>query len=351
VVPEPPQDRSWLSFRVCNEGVFSGTMGVRFSHLAFGAAALFPWTVATSAWGQTWTIAIDAGPNLGKVAMPNSASTFTVPPGTGAVTQTGSGVMISGAVTPGQVHVSCGNQGACNGANVKVVITKLATPTAPLSTLTNFTVGMINASLVGSAPAPAGAITFTLGPIGKNASKSFYVGMNMPVLASGTSTGAGSQGWSVVVSNTDGTAAVSNTTGLAKLTSMRPISVSKSQDLAFGAIVKPASGSGTVTMDAAGTMSFTGAVTSVGAHAPALFKITGEGGAAFSFSLQPTMTMSAGAGTSLLVTTIGSGVYTLGSTLGASGTTSLSVGGSFPLGSTTKSAAYSGSFSVLAIYN
>jgi len=174
--------------------------------------------------------------------------------------------------------------------------------------------------------------------------------MDMPVLSSGTSTGAGSASWIVTASAGNGSNAVNNTS-LAQVTSQRPIGVTKSTDLTFGVIVKPSSGSGTVTMAADGALSFTGGAINVGAHAPALFRITGEGGAAFSFSLQPTMTMSAGAGTSLLVTTIGSGTYTLGSTLGASGTTSLAVGGSFPLGSTTKSAAYSGSFSVLAIYN
>lgn len=328
-------------------------MGVRFKHIAFSAAALFPWTVATSAWAQTWAIAIDANtPNLGKVAMPNSASTFTVPPGTGSVTQTGTGVFVSGASTPGQVHVSCGNQGACNGANVKVVITKAGTPTSPLSTLTSFTVGMNGATLVGSAPTPASSITFTLGPIGKNATKSFYVGMNMPVLASGSSTGVGSQGWSVVVSTTTGGSSVSNTTGLAKVTSMRPMSVSKSQDLAFGTIVKPPSGSGTVTMDATGAFtSMPAGAVAIKTHNAGQFFVFGEGQQSFNLAVTPTFTMTSGAN-SLAVTTVAStGSQTLGSTIGMQGSFSLGVGGSFPLGSTTPAGAYSGSFTVTATYN
>jgi hypothetical protein len=325
-------------------------MGVRFSHLAFGAAALFPWTVATSAWAQTWSVSITPA-NLGKVAMPNSTSTFHIHPNGAVVTQTGSGIFVGGApAARALVTVGCTGTTTCNNTHIKVVITRTTPVDAPVSSLTSFTVAMSDASLAGSAPSPASSITFTLNPISKNTSKSFYVGMDMAVLGSGSSTGPGAGPWTVTVSNTSGHSAASSATST-QITSLRPIGVTKSSDLAFGVIVKPASGSGTVTMAPGGGMSFTNGIINVGDHAPALFKITGEGGAAFSFSLQPTMTMSAGAGTSLLVTTIGSGTYTLGSTLGASGTTSLAVGGSFPLSSTTKSAHYSGSFSVLAIYN
>lgn len=328
-------------------------MGVRFTHLAMGAAALLPWTVATSAWAQTWAIAIDANtPNLGKVAMPNSASTFTVPPGTGSVTQTGMGVFVSGASASSQVQVSCGNQGACNNTDVKVVIAKVGSPTSPLSALTNFTVAMNGATLVGAAPSPASSITFTLGPIGKNSSKAFYVGMDMPVLSSGSSTGAGSQAWSVVVSTTAGGSSVTNSTGLAKVTSMRPISVSKSLDLSFGTIVKPPSGSGSVTMDASGgfTSMPAGAVP-IKTHNAAQFFVFGEGDQTFNLSVTPTFTMVSGVN-SLPVTTVAStGSQTLGPTIGMQGSFSLGVGGSFPLGSATPSGAYTGSFTVTATYN
>ncbi len=325
-------------------------MGVRFSHLAFGAAALFPWTVATSAWAQTWSVSITPA-NIGKVAMPSGASTFHVHADGSVVSQTGAGVFIGGApAARALVTIGCSVQIACNNTHIKVVIARSSPYDAPVSSLTSFTVAMNDATLSGSAPTPASSITFSLQPISRGSSQSFYVGMDMTVSGSGTATGPGGGPWTVTASTTGGASAVSTPTST-QITSLRPIGVTKSTDLAFGVIVKPASGSGTVTMAPGGGMSFTGGVTNVGSHAPALFNITGEGGSAFSFSLQPTMTMSAGAGTSLLVTTIGSGTYTLGSTLGASGATSLAVGGSFPLGSTTKSAAYSGSFSVLAIYN
>jgi hypothetical protein len=328
-------------------------MGVRFTHIAFGAAALFPWTVATSGWAQTWAVSFPTPVNLGKVAMPNLASTFTLHSDGTSVTQTGSGVFVGSPAptTRALVTVSCGNQSQCNGANVKIVITRTTPITSPASTLTNFTVAMGTATLNGPAPSAASSVTFTIKPVPQNGSRTFYVGMDMPVLSSGTSTGLGSASWIVTASAGNGTLAVNNTS-LAQITSMRPMSVSKSLDLAFGSIVKPPSGSGSVTMDATGgfTSMPAGAV-AIKTHSAAQFFVFGEGAQTFDLSVTPTFTMVSGVN-SLPVTTVSStGSQTLGAAIGAQGSFSLGVGGSFPLGSATPSGAYTGSFTVTATYN
>ena len=84
----------------------------------------------------------------------------------------------------------------------------------------------------------------------------------------------------------------------------------------------------------------------------AQFGVTGEGGQAVTVSVPATITM-AGSGPNITVTTsaTGSGVQTLSGALGAAGTLTVRVGGSFPLTSTTASGSYSGTFTVTVAYN
>ena len=75
---------------------------------------------------------------------------------------------------------------------------------------------------------------------------------------------------------------------------IRSIAVSKTSDLTFGAIEKPISGSGSVSIDAV-TGSRT-LVNAVGRDTPlptrATFNITGEGGQAFSVTVPATFTLN-----------------------------------------------------------
>jgi hypothetical protein len=139
-------------------------------------------------------------------------------------------------------------------------------------------------------------------------------------------------------------------------TIVQAIAVSKTADLGFGTIVKPTTGTSTISVSATGntrTVSGGNATFANGnGVSSAAFTVTGEGGAAFSINVPASFNMTAGTNT-LVVTTSNptGGTGTLGGSAGSAGSLVLGVGGSFPLATNTASGAYSGTFQVTVAYN
>lgn len=129
-----------------------------------------------------------------------------------------------------------------------------------------------------------------------------------------------------------------------------PAAMVKTSDMSFGAIVKPSSGSGTVTVGAgADTVALTGKGTAaLGPVSRAKFNVGGEGGQASTVTVPPSFVMSSG-GHDLTVTLTSSA--TPGALDGAAASDTLQVGGAFTLGSTQPVGAYVGSFAVITAYN
>ena len=150
----------------------------------------------------------------------------------------------------------------------------------------------------------------------------------------------------------------SSTTGSGSITVIRPLTITKTADLKFGTVVRPGSGSGTVVVSAAGARSVTGGVVSLvsgDTPAAAAFAVAGEGGQSVSVTIPATFSMANGTDT-LTVTTSNSltgsaASQTLSNALGSAGSLAFSVGGSVPVGSTTATGAYTGTFTVSAAYN
>lgn len=331
-------------------------MGARVTHLAFGAAVLFPWAVAGSSWAQTYTVSISSAlPNLGKIAMPASPSTFAVAPGTGGVTQTGLGVYVNGSVnTRGLVTVTCTGVGMFCNFTEQIIVTTQGAAVSPMSALSKFSVANnTGATFSGSTTSTGAAGTFTLSGIGNRNTATFYVGMDIPLASSASATGNGSANWTVTVLDHNGShAATPATPGSALATTFRPISMSKSTDLVFGTIVKPPSVSGRVSMDSAGNLTIPTGAVALRAHSAANFIVYGESAQAFTVAVTPTFTMTSGANSLAVTTTPSGSSFTLGgSAIGAQGSYSLGVGGSFPLSPTTPTGAYTGSFTVTVTYN
>ena len=149
--------------------------------------------------------------------------------------------------------------------------------------------------------------------------------------------------------------ATQSTTATTKI--IQPIQLAKDTDLAFGSVVKPNSGSNTVAIDASnGTRELTGG--GDGALAPstsgrATYTVTGEGGQTFSITAPATFDMTRQGGSETLTVTVAKSgeTGTISGSLGASGTATFGVGGSFPVASTTTSGSYSGAFDVTVAYN
>jgi hypothetical protein len=149
-----------------------------------------------------------------------------------------------------------------------------------------------------------------------------------------------------------------STTGSGSVTIIRPLTITKDADLKFGTVVRPATGSGTVAVSAAGVRSVTGGVVGLSSgDAPqaAQFTVDGEGGQSISVTIPATFSIANGSDT-LTVTTSNNlsgsaATQTLSNALGSAGALVFKVGGSVPVASTSPTGVYTGAFTVSAAYN
>lgn len=146
----------------------------------------------------------------------------------------------------------------------------------------------------------------------------------------------------------------SNATATGSVTIVRPLTITKNSDLAFGRIVRPRTGgTGTVTLANTGNsvVAAAGAVALSSTTSRAQFTVDGEGAQVVTTSIPATATLSSGTNTLTvnLLPDFGSTV-TLSGALAAAGSSTLNVGGSFSLPDTQASGAYSGNFTVTVAY-
>lgn len=142
-------------------------------------------------------------------------------------------------------------------------------------------------------------------------------------------------------------------------TIFQPLAISKTGDLQFGVIVRPLSGTGTVTQPAAGgPRTFTGPLTLLSTAGfptaqPATFQVQGEGGQSFSIGIPSSFVMNRTLGGGTLTVNLASSVATatLDGALGATGAQTFGVGGTIMgISDTTASGAYTGTFNVTVTY-
>jgi len=138
-------------------------------------------------------------------------------------------------------------------------------------------------------------------------------------------------------------------------TIIQPVTIAQNSALSFGTIVRPSTGSGTITIGTgADTVSATGgAIALRGTTSRARYTLSGEGGEIVSVTMPASFAMTKTGATDLTVTLTRApaGNVTLSGAAGATGTAALDIGGSFPISSTTVVGDYSGSFTVSVAYN
>lgn len=313
-------------------------------------AGLLAIAAAGSAPAQSYTVSI-SGPNLGTIVSSASGSdtTFRVDPATQVVTrQSGGATRLSSSLTRATVTITCSG-GQCNKtANIKVGT--IGTPTNRARKLTNLTVAMGTASM-GASPTGSDPILFTVEKLGMN-SRTFYVGADFAVApdSSGLGTGASTSGFYVSIGAAPATDQASATSAFTA-TVYRPISISSSQGLIFGSIVKPPTGSGAIAVSVAdGSPTVSGGAL-LGATKQAKFAVTGEGGQAFTLAIPTSFDLTGPSTIPVSLSTNGAGSAILSSSLGSAGTYNFNVGGSFSFDSATPTGSYTGQFSVIATYN
>jgi hypothetical protein len=325
---------------------------------ALALTLLLTIAVEPPAQAQQYTITSVTTTDLGNVASASTGtSTFRTAPSSGTVTKvSGSAVRLTAGSARSLVTISCTSTlvPALCDLDVTVNIAQTGTPTNRASALQNFTVSA-GSTTIKTAPGTGNNINFTLPKISAGTSANFWVGFDFPLRAddAGVSSGISTANFSITASTITilGTGTGS---GAATAKVFRSLSLTNSTPLAFGRIIRPRTGSGTVSMATTGVVTTSGGPTKMPSPAStaASFTANGEGGQSFSVSVPTSFNLVNGANT--IVVTLApsvSGNQTMSGTLGSAGTLPILVGGSFPLASTTALGTYTGSFSVTVTYN
>jgi hypothetical protein len=308
----------------------------------------------------SYTLNVTGPMDLGSVAAATSGDTvFRIDPTTGSVSVvSGGGRRISTASARVQVSITCKPSRVgdtdCTTKNVRIQMGTIGALTGRARAFTGFYAANGTASIV-SPPTGAVPTIFELAPLGDNSQKNFFVGADFPVAGddSGQATGNGENAFFVYVVDANGLMVVGDT-DKGKIKAFRSLAVAKTQDLSFGRIQRPTSGSSTINLNAnSGARTVSGNAVGFATPTPtrAAFTITGEGGQQVSLSVPTTIDLTGPATLPVTITKTGSNAPSLSAGLGNAGSFSFTVGGSFTLSPTTPVGAYSGTLTVTVDYN
>lgn len=320
-------------------------------------AALAASLLAAAAQAQTYTVRIQASrPDLRGVASAGFGETlFRIDAASGTVTKvSGGGARLVSSTTRAQVTVRCSGSASCDTLNVNVAVGGIGGASGRAGSLSNFNVAMGTAVLV-AGPTGSDPANFTIGPVGKGSSKTFFVGADFPILGddSGQPSGAAATSFYAYAAPAP-SAPSSGAVGSAVATVSRQLTLGSTADLRFGRIVRPAVGSGTVTIDPqTGDRSLSG-LDGLSTPAPgaAVFLATGEGGQQISIDVPGRVDLVGPTDTLALHTDKSfTGTQTLSGSLGGAGTYAFMIGGSMTLNKNTGSGAYSAPLVVTVSYN
>ena len=326
--------------------------------LSGGLAAVALAFAALPAAAQTFTASVDSDPNLGNVvAAATGTTTFRFSPTGSITTLGGSAVRASGGGVRGAVEVNCSGSGnTCNGAQSRVRIGSIGSPTGKASALSNFTVAIGSGGSISNVTG-TDPVDFTL--THNNKSKGPIVNFGADVSIAGNdgagSVGLATSGYYVYVAPSPNVP-TTGVSGVLTAVVSRPISLTGTPTLNFGTVIKPRAGNGSVSLSAATntrTISGNGAG---GLNTPtparASYTVTGEGGQAVSVSVPASFTMNSSTGASIAVTLISHGLPTsLSAAPGSEGSASFYVGGTFGISAGMETGDYSGVYTVTAQYN
>ena len=343
----------------------------------FGAfVAITAGVLATAPVGAQTVSVIAPGniPNIGNVTAAASGTTEFRVSTAGAVTVVpgGGGTRQTAGTVANTISISCaggaGNANSpCNATNVIVRVTPTTTQTGRAQQLNGLQVAMGTAVLAANgAPSYNGEVlTFTIQPIGRGNTKTFRLGLDLPITGGFALSGAASSSYRIDAGFAPNFTASGN--GAAVATTRNATSIAKTSDLSFGAILPLTGQTGTVSINGiTGTRASSnpsGVRLRPGLPTTrAAFTINGEGGQMIAVSVPPSFVMT-GPGGSITVSlnstadpgmVVGDdvgGFVTVPGSPGNAGLAGLGVGGSFTVTGPMTPGAYSGNFSVVFMWN
>lgn len=295
---------------------------------------------------------------LGNVVAATSGTTvFFIDETSGNVrVSSGAGVRTSSGSARALVTVACGSDSKCSYENVNVKVGALSLVSGRASALSNFDIQISSGALASGQTIPpvrGNPVSFTLQPIGRNGSASFYVGANFPIQGddSGLSTGSAQAAYYVYVAYAGTTPTSGSTGGLATATVTRGLSLTSAGSLNFGTVILPTSGTGVVDVDADQGAYHNYNVVTTGNPLPSrvVFTAVGQPSTELSISIPATIPLVNSANKTLTVA-VSSNAGSSG-TLNSAGTYTFGVGGSINLATNTPTGVYRGTFTVSVCYN
>lgn len=325
-------------------------------------AGLLASMAASGAQAAAYTLNVTGLLDLGTVAAAASGDTvFRIDPATGAVSVVaGAGRRLSTTSARVQVNIRCRPSRAedtdCTTKNVAIRVGTIGTLQGRARAFTAFYAASGAASIVG-APSGTVPLAFELAPLGNNVQRTFFVGADFPVAGddSGLPSGLGKNAFFVNVVDAAGLI-LTGDSDEGNVRAFRALAIASTQDLSFGRIQRPTLGNNTVVL-AAGTGARTLNGTGNGVLYPtpsptrAAFTIAGEGGQQVSIAVPSSLTLTGPGTLTVSVTDTAPNTRALSGALGAAGTFSFNVGGSFAMGPSTPVGTYSGTLTVTVDYN
>ena len=315
---------------------------------------------ASPAAAVTYTIDVANPLDIGSVVSATAGDTvFRINPASGVVAPvSGSGRRISTTNVRASVTVGCkpsrANETNCQTDNIRIRVGTIGAVLGRARALNNFSVAMGTATLA-APPTGTNPLSFQIGPVGTNQSKTFFIGADFGVAGddSGLASGPGENGFYVYVVDAVGFQ-LAGDTDKGRVKALRALAIAKGSDLNFGAIQRPGAGTSTVTINAAnGQRSIVGGAVGFPTPAPtaASFTVSGEGGQTFSLTIPATVNLTGPGALTVNLTNTAVPAPSLSGTLGGAGTYGFRVGGDLPLSPTTPTGTYAGVFVVSLDYN
>jgi len=295
-------------------------------------------------------------PSFGNIAAAASGTTtFRISPaGVVSVVSGNGGNTPSGTKGAATITIRCKGATTCATGTALVKIWPGTTVSGRASAVTNLAVASGTGTVGTVTTNTDGSIQFPLTGFSGNSSRTFTLGLDLPVAGDDVSTLTSAAAlWSVGVANSPTVPTSSSKQTSAIATVRKAMTLTKTSDLAFGAIGAPDVGSSVVTINAttgartltSGTALLLGGLTSGRAQ----FTVGGQASRSFTITVPTSLTLTRAGGGSLTstLTATASGAQTLS----ASGAFSLGVGGALTVPSGTAGGDYSGVFTVTVSYN
>lgn len=299
-------------------------------------------------------------PNLGSVVSGTTGkTTFRIEASaSGTISQIeGNGVRLSLGGSPVAITIASNNNKDCETSTIAGTLTATGSVLGRAKSMTNFDVAPGTGVTINNESGTS-TRTFTIAALGKSVTRTLYLGMDFPIKGDdeGGATGvtAGSKA-SYILTLTPSNGNGVSRTGTGVATVRRSLRLTKTSDLKFGRVVRPSSGTSTVTISPiTGLRSVTGNGVGLSDPAPswASYSVSGEGGQTLSVTVDGTVNMTGpGPAIEVNLTSFKPPPVQLSGSSNSTGAYEFWVGGNFNLDSSAAPGTYSGVFNVTVAYN